>query len=558
MGLSAGQARLLSITRRKSDCEFLSMSYSHQKLAISRELEMLSNNYTNSLNKTRLLYDFYGTNSEAGAQALSYNLLMTPNALNDYIPKLVTTNSGKVVLDSKYAAAARAAGIPPEGLATGSLPSQTVRDKFIQALEGQNVITTSQSEQIQSIAYNQALGLGAIDSISYSVATVPYSDLLEALTGTNYYIDLGEGNKAGCGVDGVKISNGTQHSYLSSSTVTLGDILNGDYVVTMKMIDNEDLVKLAGLDWDHEHNNLASAVKNFQKQYVKSMTCFADIVGTIDDLFSGTGAMEAALNYAKYNMGIDDTTLISDKWSSKSIARIKGISDSGNNIYNASIDEFKNTRDYWYNIQGSKNIPGSGSATGYNSGGAISVSAFAKTYMAYILSYFKGESAVDYNIYKYNQIDAELEKLTEGMDIPVAVESTANTSDKKVGGFYDTLFNMICTNGWTENANITDKDYLQNMIKSGAMYLSTENSDGYFYQENYASDTLIREEEDSSAVAEAEAKYNAQKLRLANKEDAIDLKMKNLDTELTALQTEYDSVKKTIDKNISNIFKRYS
>ena len=34
MGLAAGQARLLTITGRKSDCEYESMRLSHQKLAL--------------------------------------------------------------------------------------------------------------------------------------------------------------------------------------------------------------------------------------------------------------------------------------------------------------------------------------------------------------------------------------------------------------------------------------------------------------------------------------------------------------------------------------------
>ncbi len=66
MGLSAGQARLLTITARKSDCEYQSMRLSHQKIALSRELADLSNEYQNSLDQTKLIYkvsdvylDFY-------------------------------------------------------------------------------------------------------------------------------------------------------------------------------------------------------------------------------------------------------------------------------------------------------------------------------------------------------------------------------------------------------------------------------------------------------------------------------------------------------------------
>lgn len=51
MGLATAQARLLTITARKSDCEFLSMSYSHQKIALSRNMEQVSTEYQMLLTK---------------------------------------------------------------------------------------------------------------------------------------------------------------------------------------------------------------------------------------------------------------------------------------------------------------------------------------------------------------------------------------------------------------------------------------------------------------------------------------------------------------------------
>ena len=80
MGLSAAQARLLTITARKSDCEFKSMGFSHEKIALSREMTDISNEYQNSLNLTKMVYDFYGNGDKS--TPLSYNLLMTPSQLN--------------------------------------------------------------------------------------------------------------------------------------------------------------------------------------------------------------------------------------------------------------------------------------------------------------------------------------------------------------------------------------------------------------------------------------------------------------------------------------------
>ena len=90
MGLAAGQARLLTITGRKSDCEYESMRLSHQKLALSRQLTDLSNEYQNSLDQTKLIYDYYGTGDQSNP--LSYGILMTPSTLNNYMPSDVRVN----------------------------------------------------------------------------------------------------------------------------------------------------------------------------------------------------------------------------------------------------------------------------------------------------------------------------------------------------------------------------------------------------------------------------------------------------------------------------------
>ena len=113
-------------------------------------------------------------------------------------------------------------------------------------------------------------------------------------------------------------------------------------------------------------------------------------------------------------------------------------------------------------------------------------------------------------------------------------------------------------NGWTENNNVTNNEYLQQMLQSGMMFISKMKDDNFYYQGNYATDTYIKEIADETKVAYAESKYNTEKAKLNAKEETLDLKMKNLDTEISSLTTEYDTVKNTISKNIEKSFKRYS
>ena len=78
MGMSAGQARLLSITSRLSDNELRSQSITNAKLRLATESTDASKAYMEALNSTELVYRFY---DDTGA--LSYCNL-TPAFLYSY------------------------------------------------------------------------------------------------------------------------------------------------------------------------------------------------------------------------------------------------------------------------------------------------------------------------------------------------------------------------------------------------------------------------------------------------------------------------------------------
>lgn len=130
-------------------------------------------------------------------------------------------------------------------------------------------------------------------------------------------------------------------------------------------------------------------------------------------------------------------------------------------------------------------------------------------------------------------------------------------SENLIAGFYDALFNRICVNGWSENDNVENIEYMQGLLKNGSVYISSINNDGNYYQNSYSTDTYISEVADIEGIAQAEAKYNAAKARIEHKENTIDMKMKNLDTEISSLTTEYDTMKGLISKVIEKSFKRY-
>lgn len=96
MGLAASQARLLTLTSRKSDIEYRLMDIANQKLAMSRDSAKLSEDYSNALNAKLLTWD----TADGGTTPLTYNLLMTQNDQNSAGQFLISDSRGRVILNS--------------------------------------------------------------------------------------------------------------------------------------------------------------------------------------------------------------------------------------------------------------------------------------------------------------------------------------------------------------------------------------------------------------------------------------------------------------------------
>ena len=80
MGMSASQARLLSITARLTDNELRSQTITNSKLRLAEKSSEASQEYMNALNSEKLTFRYYNDNGESS----SYNL--TPALLYSYEP----------------------------------------------------------------------------------------------------------------------------------------------------------------------------------------------------------------------------------------------------------------------------------------------------------------------------------------------------------------------------------------------------------------------------------------------------------------------------------------
>lgn len=542
MGLAAGQARLLTITGRKSDCEYQSMKLSHQKIALARELADLSNEYQNSLDQSKLVYDYYGKGDTS--TPLSYGILMNPSTLNNYMPITVTDSMGRITLNSKYAEVARKAGIPQEGL--GTLPSEDLRNKFIQGLVGEEIITEDFGNRIQKLPYNQNAGFGGDVTVATQTTTGNYNYLMNYIKEncTNSY-DL---KNITNGVNGAKTNDGTQDA--DSEELKSTNLYN--------LLTSHVIISACGNDGNKWPDNEAKLLANNLSS--DSSGLFSWLQKELSQVLGVNTYAQQALAYA--------TEQMSKMFDTSKYSNIESISGTRREVDNKT--KTKKCREG--NINDSKNLIGfSFSKLSMGVGHkkrnptiAIDLSNLAQAYLTYFADYMNGISKVDdkgKQVFDVNQGSKDSSNLAEKNTTYQYVMKTGtsvSSDDMAQATFYDALFNQICANGWTENNQIEDKTYLQQMLQSGMLYLSKTKDDGYYYQENYATDSYIKEVTDDTKVAQAEAKYTTEKAKLNAKEETLDLKMKNLDTEISSLTTEYDTVKNTISKNIEKSFKRYN
>lgn len=232
MGLAASQARFLCITARKADCEYKSTDLAQQKLEITNQLSDISTEYSNAMNSTKLMWSNDAVDGDYG---LTYSLLMMPSAANDFNPYLITTTSGAVVLNSEYAAAAKAAGISK----AGGNGSQASRDAFIQALVPNGLVT---QETADSITIND------FDAVKNTDNTISLSGGNIATGGVNWNPAAGMGaepkNKST--VDAMTLSDLILSESIGQQSIDWGQLLVGDGETTKVEHDKElaDLSKL--------------------------------------------------------------------------------------------------------------------------------------------------------------------------------------------------------------------------------------------------------------------------------------------------------------------------
>lgn len=515
MGLAASQARFLAITSRKANCEFNSMKIAQEKLSITRQLASATQEYQNSLSKTKLVWDLDGSSGTAANSGqtydLSYDVMMTPSALNGYDPYFVSDRSGKIVLNSRMAAAAKAAGISPDGTTKpnnidGADGSPSLYKRFLTQLGVQGYMASSQVAILQSdnIYYNSKAGIGGepIDKTQANAMTL--STMINYIN-KQAKADEEYAKKVNINTSGLTI-------YLNSSKQT-GD--NKSISLTDLLTKNITLV-----------NSNSETAKSQAKTIADAM------MNAMQDLFAKDAQSNEAFSYAR-----NEVYKLLDSSISPRPYDLKGSKDPESKVAGGSGD---------YNTWVKSN----------NTYG-ISMSNVMKSFLT-LYAQAVGNYDTDY-VVRDRKNESVYVTSDPNYYYILKNDSAVTEKDLLVADFYSNLFNNICTNGWTTSSgNVDDKEYLSHAIKNGQLFISSMSTDYHYYQDPYTLNGHVIEVTDEDGIAQAEAEYNKQKSVLNYKEERLEVDMKNIDTELSALTTEYDSVKNLISKNVEKVFTMFS
>lgn len=572
MGLAASQARFLAITSRKARCEFESMQIAQQKLSLTRELEQATADYQASLNQSNLIWDPDGSGETPFD--VTYDLLMRPSDVNDYMPFLLSRRDGRIALSSSMAQAAKAAGINEDGSINGT--KQDVYMAFLDAMVATGGMSETAARSAKAIGLNESAGLGGelldkttatemtlgnminyIDlkaNIDPSYATEDEKKVADALN-----ITIGSKDSGALEIksdlqasSNYLVINGTKQDNSNGEiNFTLSDLLSEDVTFAFTSEKNstsfwKKIVAavgsvLSGTVLFGGYNGLLNLLGVDKGGYSDMTPQERQLLEILDNMFSGFEAIldtsQSEIDVTAFNYAIQETlNLLAN-------TQDLGSRNHSNDAFNDAINESNNYNGFVTKAASKNKNFGTT---------AISLSNLAESFLTFYAQ-AKGGFQDDYYI---RQDGKKSSYVTDDQGYYYRIKNGDDGTSKQMfeAEFYSIMFNNILENGWYNNLYIDDKEYLDNALKNGQLFITSINEDGYYYQDRYNANGYIMEDTDDDAITQAEREFSAIKLKIEAKEQQLDLDMKNLDLEISSLTTEYDTVKSLINKNVEKTF----
>ena len=457
MGISASQARLLSITARLTSNEYESQQISNAKMRLATKSEQASNEYIAALNTRQLQFVTY----DAQGAAVVENL--TANALYQYSD-----------MKNQYA---------------------------LLNSNGQAMVSTLDAKNFEKATnLTEFLALYGVDK-TYRTESLA-ANALKLETDSNI-------DENGNNIGGVR-------DYLTAWEAAVDDAISARY--SDPRVENGPDNALAS---DERFQlDKASAFKEYTEalaHYEKQVALFNSGVNV--DLALATERLSTAKQ--KYS-----DTITFDKWAQskayeKSVANNDGVYENSMKYYEV-LEEF---------LSEAEDL------------GCTNVNETFK--------YNDATKAQWYTNLWYKMNGASSDKSVQGNRA-----SNYTVLDPKLASSKDWLQDAL--EQGIVSIEVASYQDASNLIENEARPLTVKLQGIAWTPTEYGSCIDFTEVDDEEAIAKAEAEYQKKNNEISAKDKRYESKIKTLDTEHNALQTQYESVKSAMTKNIDRSFKTFS
>lgn len=529
MGMAASQVRFLQLTSRKHDISRELQHLSMEKMSLTRDMHNVTKDYQKALSSKTIKWS---NNAGVSYTDVDYNILMRPNSANMKSPVLVSDSSGKIVLDKEYQKYAEMLD------AAGGKWSGDIKNKILAELTG-----ISQAD----IDAADSTSAAVVDSIN------AYNDALEDLD----VWSSKEVQKAG-----------TEYLSIDKLAKKLGTV-NGADLAKLYARGSSGGYSIRSAQ---DVKTLAEGIKNNMSKYFvdddtylhsKDKTAFEEACKLFEDTYSA---------------------LVNDDGNSNaSVRKIVPYIKAGNWHDSGSKAALPNNDTNSIEKQ-RENFGFSGESGDWT----LDVSQVFKFIMsAYVqkmgtakkssstqeLSYpVRYTDTAAWNSW-YEGLQSRTDKLAaskKDYESNVNIANQVMTADQEAQlNYYDLLFQAIADNGWTTDSQIEDSEYLSQMFQNNSYYVTTITENKSYdssmplsdrnYQYDY--DTHIASNfdkmylvNDSDVRNEALVDYEYKKGIINAKESRIDTRMKNLETEQSAISKMLESIDQVKNDNIERTF----
>lgn len=663
MGMSASQARLLTITARLADNELRSQTINNAKMRLSTQSAQASDNYINALNDANMMFSNYDLTGTSQSQLLTYNALTSYSSYNNQYG--LVSSAGQLLVSESEAAMFKAADgnvnayLKAHGLEYTTtyfekdkeiknddypVPYNLVgADRLKEMYEAYNSdLTSSEYEKYESyfssfLQTTEALKAGSKeivksylmysgnspqlynptgssgDSVSIGIAGVSNGQLANAFknaftNGNNTY-SISNLEKMGLttagtaalneivnsvGHDGpvgtisekrvLKANNdGTYTLTDGNMTITIGKDQNGKITVS----GNRDLVVSGSTNAEDDYSYTWDQNATTIEGVINSLT-YTDCEGTYNfkankDTSGNLTGADAVYKYpdqADFKKALDDLadeivgyvssneelfnfgTFGKNMLEMESSGRLPAGIDlnkvlKSGKTYKTVLSEYTDASNNFFTLVAGGNASKLQELLDNNS---ISVKDLEdidlllkamKKYKIKPSDEFK--TVIDKTI-----IDQMIDKYGEPKYAWIDETDSTNSGNADAKAqWYTNMFNRMKSGYKTiENGLASSSEWLRFALESGLVTMEQVDKSYSWKSLDYKTCSNITEQTDNSeAVSKAEAEYNRAMKDIDAKDSMYDIQLKNIDTEHTALQTEYDSVKSVISKNIDRTFK---